>query len=396
MGSLNILFLSAHLPVPGLHGGGVRMFHNLKILAGKHRVTVLSFIEDERESENLPILENLGVSIKTVLRHPSRPRHLLSPKPREHDEYASEEMGMLVRRSLEEQRVDVIQAEYVQMGQHVPLLPGIFKILTEHEVQFANISAECQNQKGERARWRLYYDWMVQFNYEVRMCRRFDRVVCMTDEDRTILQRFVPSEKLQTIPIGVDCEYFSPAEPDGGSAPIPSVLFVGNYRHPPNQEAVYYFAETILPLVHRELPETEFEVVGANIHLLDRVRLSQTGKVNLTGYVEDLRCSYRQAGVFVAPIRSGNGMRVKVLEAGSVGKAVVASPIAIQGFRAGDGECFRVAGSPEPFAREVVFLLRNPEKRQQLGFQFRKLVEQYYDWRVIGHQFLELVERHHV
>jgi glycosyltransferase involved in cell wall biosynthesis len=392
MTPLNILFLTAHLPVPGLHGGGVRMYHNLKILAGKHRVTLLSFIEDERERERLPFITDLGVTARTILRHPSRPRHLLQAAPPEHDEYASEEMRVLVRQFLESGSMDVVQAEYLQMGQHVPACPGTLKILTEHEVQFASLGAKLHNQRGHGSGWKRYYDWMVQFNYEVRMCRRFNRIVCMTDEDRAMLERFVPSEKLRTIPIGVDCDFFSPSMPAESGFATPRLLFVGNYRHPPNQEAVYYFVAQILPLIHREFPDVELEVVGANIHLLDGGRIPAHQKVRMTGYVEDLRCAYREACIFVAPILSGNGMRVKVLEAGAMGMAVVASPLAIQGFPIGAGECFRVADSPQLFANDVLSLLRMPGLRRQLGVHFRELVERHFDWKVIGRQFLQLVE----
>jgi glycosyltransferase involved in cell wall biosynthesis len=368
------------------------MYHNLKILAGKHRVTLLSFIEDERERERLPLITELGITAKTVLRRPSRPRYLLLASPPEHDEYASEEMRVQVRKYLQSDSIDVVQAEYLQMGQHVPACPGVLKILTEHEVHFANLRAKIQNQRGRGSRWKCYYDWMVQFNYEVRMCRRFNRVVCMTDEDRAMLEQFVPPETLRTIPIGVDCEFFSPSMPAESGSAAPRLLFVGNYRHPPNQEAVYYFVEQILPLIHREFQEVELEVVGANIQVLDGGRLTAQQKVKMTGYVEDLRCAYRHACIFVAPILSGNGMRVKVLEAGAMGMAVVASPLAVQGFSIGAGKCFRVADSPQMFADEVLSLLRIQGLRRQLGVCFRKLVEQHFDWKVIGRQFLELVE----
>ena len=85
-------------------------------------------------------------------------------------------------------------------------------------------------------------------------------------------------------------------------------------------------------------------------------------------------------------------MRVKVLEAGAMGMAVVASPLAMQGFPIGAGECFRVANTPRVFANEVLSLLLRPDLRRQLGLHFRMLVQRHFDWKVIGHQFLELVE----
>ena len=100
MPSLNILFLTAHLPVLGLHGGGIRMFHNLKALSQKHKVSLISFIETENEKDGVSQLEALGIHVKTLLRRPSKARHLFVPKPREHDEYYSQEIATLVRETL--------------------------------------------------------------------------------------------------------------------------------------------------------------------------------------------------------------------------------------------------------------------------------------------------------
>jgi glycosyltransferase involved in cell wall biosynthesis len=395
MPALDILFLTAHLPVLGLHGGGMRMYYNLKILAERHRITLLSFLEDEREREYLPQLERLGIRIKTVLRRASPARHLLVPKPREHDEYHSREMAVLVRQTLGGQHFDVIQAEYLQMGQHVPGPLPLFKILTEHEVTYANTYMDFKGESRFWGRAKKFYDWMVQLNYEVEICRNFDRVVCMTDEDQALLSKFVSPTKLRTIHIGVDTAYFNPAESISAKPRPKRVLFVGNYRHTPNRDAVLHFAQDILPRIHHVIPEAEFCVVGANIHLLDRQILSRTGKVNLIGFVEDVRPCYLDSAVFVAPIRTGNGMRVKLLEAFSMGMAVIASPLALYGFRARPDEYFLSAGSPDEFAAQTIRLLEDPLLQRTLGVNARKTMQQQYDWNVIGYQFLELVEDRH-
>jgi glycosyltransferase involved in cell wall biosynthesis len=392
MPSLNILFLAAHLPVLGVHGGGTRMYHNLKALASKHSVSLISFIESELEQDSLASLAQLGICVRTILRKPVSPRHLLVPKPREHDEYASQAMGLAVRQALAGQRFQVVQAEYSQMGQHVPVVPAVYRILTEHEVAFANARADLSFPAPWYIKLKRWYEWMVQLNYEVQACRRFHRVVCMTDEDRETLGQFVPSGNLRTIPIGVDCDYFCPGENLPESSAAPSVLFVGNYRHLPNQNAVYCFAEDILPRVRQIIPQTEFNVVGGNIQLLDARRLSGCGPVNLIGPVEDIRPCYWNADVFVAPIWSGNGMRVKVLEALSMAKAVVATPLALQGLRPGPVEICRTADSPERFAGETVRLLQDAQARRRIGANARSRMLAEYDWRLIGRQLLELVE----
>ena len=370
------------------------MFHNLKILSQKHQVTLLSFMESESERDYLPQLEELEIEVKTVLRRPSTANHLFVPKPREHDEYHSSQMIALVQETLARRRFDVIQAEFLQMGQHVPRDLPIFKILTEHEVHYANFYADFKAETHPFGKIKKFYDWIVQLNYEAKVCQGFDRIVCMTDEDLKLLSEFVPPHKLSKIPIGVDSDYFQPRDSVTESPPR-RLLFVGNYRHTPNREAVHYFAREILPRIHRVIPDVEFCVVGANADMLDRHTLSQTGKVKVIGYVKDIRTCYQEAALFVAPIRTGSGMRVKLLEAFSMGMAVVASPLATYGFTVKNEDHLLQAPTSESFAAQTIRLLQDPCLRLRLGSNARKMIQEHYDWKVIEPQFLELVESRH-
>ena len=395
MPPLNILVLTAYPPALGLHGGGLRMYYNVKVLASRHRVTLISFIEHERERELLEKLEPLGVEVRAVPRRPVPPRHLWLPRPAEHYEFAGAAMFAEVRRVLRGRPFDVIQAEYLQMAQHVPREAVRRTVLTLHEVQYANAARAFEKAGSPWTRARRWYDWMVQLNYEVRSCSRFDAVVCMTGEDARLLAEFVPSSRLRTVPIGVDSRFFEPEVGAGGAPPGNKLLFVGNYRHPPNRESVYTMAERILPEVLRQDPEAEFWVVGGNTEMLDRERLGPHPRVRLQGYVQDLRAVYGQCAVFAAPILSGNGMRVKLLEALSMGMAVVTTPLGAQGFRVRHGEELLIADSPEAFAAATAELLRDSRRRAELGSRARELIRERYDWSVIGRQFLDVVEAGH-
>src|SRR5262245_16051592 len=119
MPALNILVLTAHPPILGASGGGARMYFNLKILASKHNVSLISFVEQDAERQCLDSLGSLGVEVKTVLRRAEPPRHLWTPKPREYDEFASPEFAAQVRQTLAAKPFDVVQAEFFQMAQHV-------------------------------------------------------------------------------------------------------------------------------------------------------------------------------------------------------------------------------------------------------------------------------------
>lgn len=395
MASLNILVLTAYPPALGVHGGAMRMYYNLQILAAKHRVSLISFVEHERERNLLRQLEVLGIEVTSVLRSPVPSRNLWMPKPLEHNEFASPEMAAQVRSILENQSFDVIQVEYLQMAQHVPRSASQLKILTLHEIGYAN---ELKILKQDRRFWAKavkLYNWMIQLNYEVRFCRGFDSIVCMTDEDALILAEFVPTSKLHTIHIGVDSDFFDAGLKTGAAWAQKRMLFVGNYRHKPNRESVYYFVRDVLPQIHQRVPEAEFWVVGANADMLDTNILHANPKVRVEGYVEDIRPIYQDCAVFVAPIFSGNGMRVKLLEAFSMGMAVVASSLGAQGFCTQGGEQLLIADSTESFVSNTIQLLQNKNLCVDLGSKARKLIREHYDWSVIGEQFLDLVEDCH-
>ena len=395
MASLNILVLTAYPPALGVHGGAMRMYYNLRILAAKHRVSLISFIEHERERNLLRQLEVLGIEVISVLRSPVPSLNLWMPKPLEHNEFSSPEMAAQVRSVLENQSFDVIQVEYLQMAQHVPRSASQFKILTLHEIGYAN---ELKILKQDRRFWAKavkLYDWMIQLNYEIRFCRGFDSIVCMTDEDALILAEFVPTSKVHTIHIGVDSDFFDAGLKTGAAWAQKRMLFVGNYRHKPNRESVYYFVRDVLPQIHLRIPEAEFWVVGANADMLDTDLLRANPKVRVEGYVEDIRPVYQDCAVFVAPILLGNGMRVKLLEAFSMGMAVVASSLGVQGFCTQEGEQLLVADSTESFVSNTIQLLQNKALCVDLGSKARKLIREHYDWSVIGEQFLDLVEDCH-
>ena len=368
------------------------MFHNLRILAEKHCVTLVSFIEHERELEKVGEIESLGVKVKTVLRRPVAARDFFLSKPREHWEYASAELKTLVLEAFKNTRFDVVQVEFVQMGQHVPPEVQSFKILTEHEVHFANSWDDVRTEPRVVAKIGKFYEWLTQFNYEIRTCRRFDRIVCMTEQDRCLLSSFIPPAKLSWIPIGVDSSYFQPKPSEPETNPVPRLLFVGNYRHPPNREAVLFVAQEILPRLQSQFANIEFFVAGAGTSFFDPTLLQDRDAIHLMGYLPDIRTAYDQADIFVAPLHSGNGMRVKLLEAFSMGKAVVATRRAVAGFSGTAEEHLLFAETAEEFVAQITRLLLNPALRVRLGANARKMIKEHYDWRVLRPQFLDLVE----
>ena len=151
----------------------------------------------------------------------------------------------------------------------------------------------------------------------------------------------------------------------------PSILFAGYYRHAPNAEAARWLAREIFPAVRRDHPSAELVLVGEDPPA-DLKRPADDGIVT-TGAVPDITEFLDRAAVVAAPIRTGGGVRVKVLEALGAGKAVVATRLAAEGIAAPPGKAILLADSVEELASCISLLLSEERRR-------RGLAEAGYEW----------------
>jgi sugar transferase (PEP-CTERM/EpsH1 system associated) len=165
------------------------------------------------------------------------------------------------------------------------------------------------------------------------------------------------ASKLHAVPNGIDCDYFDPTPRAGCRLPgAPIILFTGRMDYPPNVEAATWFAREIFPTVRVAVPNARFQIVGAAPS--PRITaLAAEPAVEVTGAVPDMRPYYLDATLAVAPLKIARGIQNKVLEAMAMALPVVATPAALDGISARDGEHLLVAGDAPAFARAVIEIL---------------------------------------
>jgi len=373
--------LTAYPPVLKMHGGGVRMYHNIRILAEHHSVRVISFVENEHERELLRTLDGICESVTAVQRIPDFRPHWLSLAPFLVREFSTPEMGRAVEAAFQKKKVDVLQCEYLQMAQY--RRRGVFSVLTIIETQSDNVYAAYEKERDPVAKLKLFYRWMQMLRYEVTATRRFDRVVTMTEEDARYLRSYSPSLDIRAIPIGIDPQEFQPLEPSSTPEPL-RVLFVGNFRHTPNVEAAHFIATEMAPY----FPQVQFVLAGDQLP----DGFNAPNNVLRAGYVPDLRQLYRSPNtIFVAPLFSGTGQRVKLLEALSMCCPVIATSLAAFGYPISSRREAFIADSASAFREALAELISSEDLRRQLGSAGREMIRKNLDWSQIGHRLLEAV-----
>jgi polysaccharide biosynthesis protein PslH len=226
-------------------------------------------------------------------------------------------------------------------------------------------------------------EWRKMRRYERQACARAKLTVAVSEVDRLRLAELAPGSNICAIPTGVDTEYFAPSALPEKPA---SLVFTGSMDWYPNEDAVLYFVEAILPAVVREIPETSLAVVGRNPSA--RLRsVCSNAHVSVTGTVEDVRPYIQAAAVYVVPLRIGGGTRLKIFEALAMAKAVVSTRVGAEGLPLEPGKHFALADRPTDFARKIVSLLRDPERRRTLGAAGRNLVEERFSWAKVAREF---------
>jgi len=374
-------------------GGRLRSFHIVSELCRRHRVTLLTTHGPADDPAGLaaalPRCEAVQSFPTRTAKHGSARfvtallRSWLSPLPVDLWKSRVAALQCEANRLTAAGEIDLCVADFLAAAPNVPMGGAVPTILFTHNVEHMIWKRLSETEGHPLRRALLEVEWRKMRRYEGMACGAADLTLAVSEVDRTMLAALEPQSCVRTIPTGVDVDYWSP---DGRAEHPAHLVFTGSMDWYPNEDAVLYFLNAILPRIRRDVPDVSLAVVGRNPTPRLRTVGAQAG-VRVTGTVDDVRPHVANAAVCVVPLRVGGGTRLKIFEALSMGKAVVSTSIGAEGLPVESGEHAVIVDDPADFAREVVRLLRRPDERQRLGSAGRRLVEERYSWREVARRF---------
>jgi glycosyltransferase involved in cell wall biosynthesis len=195
---------------------------------------------------------------------------------------------------------------------------------------------------------------------ETRLALSCDQVWCVTAEDQTALQREAPAGSFEIIPT------IHPLQDRGNSfAARQGLVFIGNFLHRPNTDAIHYFMQEIYPLVREAIPEVALFIVGD--HALPELGAYASNEVKITGYVADINPLFQNCRAFIAPLRFGAGIKGKIGQALSYGLPVVTTPIGAEGMGLHNGSEALIADGVREFAEALISVYNDAALWQRLS-----------------------------
>ncbi|HET7175224.1 MAG TPA: glycosyltransferase family 4 protein, partial [Gammaproteobacteria bacterium] len=219
---------------------------------------------------------------------------------------------------------------------------------------------------------------------ELKLIRGSDATIVVSPVEQKILSVEAPDANVHVVQLVI------PEEPQGpGFETRRDLLFIGSYQHPPNVEAVLYFAGEIMPLILPHIPDFKLRIIGAKPPA--EIQALAGPHVEILGFQRELAPYFDSCRVMVAPLRFGAGIKGKLGTSFSFGLPVVATSIAAEGMYLEDGRDLLIGDTPRDFADAVIRLYTDPVLWQQLSEAGRRVVRERFAPEVIRRGLEEVI-----
>lgn len=388
---MRILFVTPQLPHPTQGGAAIRNWHlmHAAMTAGHtvHLVTPDLFREGLDGPPQPLMLPAYRRTLARRLRDLARSR-----EPDLARRLGAHRLRPEIARRCRAGAYDLVQVEGLEMWPGIPqtdMPPVIYDAHNAEATLQRRMARQAWRDRGfVRAAYSALQARKLR-RYEAGVMRRARYTLAVSESDATHLRALASSATVKIVPIGVDTGYYAPTAVCP-LAPHADVVFTGTFDYRANEDAASWFVRRVWRHVRSVRPEARCALVGRHPGAMMRAFDGRDG-ITVTGSVPDDRPYMAAAAVYVVPMRFGAGVRVKLLNAMSMGCAIVATPAACEGIDVSDGTDLVVAAAePATFAMSVLALLDDPARRATLGRAARARAVERHDWSVCTPPLLAL------
>jgi glycosyltransferase involved in cell wall biosynthesis len=387
---MKVLVLSHKPPYPIVDGGCLAMSRFIIDLQGIKQIEKIDYITlSTHKHPFLPAEYNQvtndkvsfeGIPIDTKIKLLPALASLLTKKSYHTKRFLHPQVTQTLLAKLSATNYDVIIFESLYAAIYTPIIRSVFKgkiCYRSHNLEFRIWSDLAQNEKNPLKAWYIKQLAKTLKIEELKTWNLVDSIFPISKNDADYMKQFTQTS----------VQYLPSSMPDNQrevNKTIQRVCFLGSFDWEPNLEAVKWFIDSILPIITLEFPQIEFHIAGRkSIEISAEYRKSS---VVIHGFVEDPLQFIAENGIFVAGLQSGSGIKMKILEAMSIGAPCVLTTKAAEGLTIEN--IIPVHDNSESFISDIRSLLTNEQQRIVRGTLGKKFIQENFSSTLV-HEILE-------
>lgn len=284
---------------------------------------------------------------------------------------------------------DIIHLESIFLTPYLTTIRNHSKapvVLRTHNVEHHIWQQMAKNEPKALKRWYLKHLALALRQYELEHINLFDGIVCISDDDANTFRQLGCHKKIITIPFGIEGNQ----APLQQNLPITALYHIGSMDWMPNLSSIQWFLNIVWPQVHKAMPQLRLYLAGRKMpdELLHR---NQEGVI-VAGEVADASAFIASKQINIVPLLSGSGMRIKIIEAMSLGKTVISTTVGASGIKYTDGHDILIADTPEEFVAQIKKMVENPQLCTTIGNNAHLLANEQYSQRALATKLASFYE----
>jgi glycosyltransferase involved in cell wall biosynthesis len=392
---LKLLWVYGDFLHPTTRGGQIRTLETLKRLHSRHEVHYAG-LWNPRNPEG-PRRAGEYASHVYPVRHAVAEKTspaflgdllkgLFAPMPVAVFRHRSDEMRETVDRLRRDESFDAVVCDFLSSAPHFSDLSDV--VLFQHNVEAIIWQRHAENAPTplHRAYFRMQARRMLE--YERSVSKAVKSIVAVSDQDAQTMRDRYGVARVGVVPTGVDVAFFTPTEE---TAATTDLAFIGSMDWMPNVDGVLWFADEVLPLIRKQLPQCSVAVVGRKPAREVTKLAERDSAFRITGTVADVRPWLWGSKIAIVPLRVGGGTRLKIYEAMAARTPVVSTTIGAEGLGVTPGENILIADAPDAFADACVRLITDEDERRRMSVAAWEHVSKAHSWDAAASVFEQLL-----
>ncbi len=391
---MNILQITKKFPWPVKDGEVIGIFNLTRGFSEQgHQVTVLSlntkkhyFPPDKLPADIGILAKFIAVGIDTAVKPVDAFLNLFTDKSYNIERFYSKAFEDKIAETLVGGNFDVILLEGIYLMRYIDVIRKSTKtkvLLRPQNVEFVIWERLFETESNWLKKQYLHLLANRMKAFELKNINMADVVVTVSETDLGIFTEYGLKLPATSVPTG----YVFDTLPEITAEEENAVAFIGGMDWMPNREGVDWFIKKVWPIVINQLPDAKFYLAGRNFPA--EIRNLKVKGLVVVGEVEDAREFILSKSVSIVPLFAGSGMRVKIVEAMALGRAVVSTSVGAESLQYTDGTDILIADDAAVYANAVIKMLSNRHQRIALGKMAQKLVLEVYDNRKICKAILD-------